>query len=44
MYINVYNYSSWNSTLEKIKMGVYHTGVEIKYNNNNTAISNTVIV
>lgn len=31
VYINVYDYSSWNRKLEKCGLGVYHTGVEIKY-------------
>lgn len=43
VYLNIYDYSSWNRTLEKCGMGLYHTGVEIKYKLPNSVISNIAI-
>lgn len=30
VYVNVYNFMSINKHLEKLGLGVYHTGVEIE--------------
>lgn len=41
VYLNIYDFMSYNSCLEALAVGAYHTGVEIEYLMSHPAMLNT---